>query len=191
MAMKRLFDIVLALVAGVLLSVPLLLIALMVRLTSSGSALYWSHRVGRNNSIFLMPKFRTMRIGTPPVATHLLSDPDEYLTPIGFFLRKSSLDELPQLWNILCGEMSLVGPRAEWSRIVVDYEKKIPSYHLRHLVKPGITGWAQVNYRYGSDLDDAIEKLRYDLYYIKNYSLVLDIEILLKTILKVCSLGGK
>jgi lipopolysaccharide/colanic/teichoic acid biosynthesis glycosyltransferase len=101
------------------------------------------------------------------------------------------LDELPQIFNVLRGDMSIVGPRAEWSRIVADYEIKIPSYHLRHLVKPGITGWAQVNYRYGSGLDDAVEKLRYDLYYIKNYSLVLDVEILLKTVLKVCSFGGK
>ena len=116
---------------------------------------------------------------------------DDRITRVGRFLRLVRLDELPQIFNVLRGEMSLVGPRAEWSRIVADYETKIPSYHLRHLVKPGITGWAQVNYRYGTGTDDAVEKLRYDLYYIKNYSLVLDIEILLKTILKVCSLGGK
>jgi len=140
--------------------------------------------------MFTLLKFRTMKVrdGEDDPYTR---DNDIRITRVGRLLRLMRIDELPQIFNVLRGEMSLVGPRAEWSRIVADYEKKIPSYHLRHLVKPGITGWAQVNYRYGSDLDDAIEKLRYDLYYIKNYSLVLDIEILLKTILKVCSLGGK
>jgi len=173
------------------IALPLmLLVAAAVILDSGFPAFYRQERVGRGEGMFTLLKFRTMKVrdGEDDPYTR---DNDIRITRVGRMLRLMRIDELPQIFNVLRGEMSLVGPRAEWSRIVADYEKKIPSYHLRHLVKPGITGWAQVNYRYGSDLDDAIEKLRYDLYYIKNYSLVLDIEILLKTILKVCSLGGK
>ena len=111
MTMKRLFDLLLAIAAGLILLIPILLVAVFVKATSAGPAVYWSNRVGRNNKIFRMPKFRTMQINTPAVATHLLTNPDQYLTPIGSFLRKSSLDELPQLWSILCGDMSFVGPR--------------------------------------------------------------------------------
>ena len=172
-------------------ALPLMaLVALAVAIDSGFPVFFRQERVGRGEKRFTLLKFRTMRV------RHEEDDPytrdkDERITRVGSLLRLVRLDELPQIFNVLTGDMSFVGPRAEWSRIVADYETKIPSYHLRHLVKPGITGWAQVNYRYGSGLDDAIEKLRYDLYYIKNYSLVLDIEILLKTILKVCSLGGK
>lgn len=177
---KRLFDIVLALIAGVLLSIPLLLIALTVRLTSIGPALYWSDRVGRNNGIFLMPKFRSMQIGTPPVATHLLPDPDEFLTPIGSFLRKSSLDELPQLWSILIGDMSFVGPRPalfnQYDLISLRTESGV------HELVPGLTGWAQVNGRDGLPIPD---KVKLDAEYLRRQSLWFDILILWLTLAKV------
>lgn len=173
------------------IAIPLMiLVAAAIVLDSGFPVFYRQERVGRGEGRFTLVKFRSMQVA-PDEGDPYTRDNDRRITRIGRFLRLSRLDELPQIFNVLRGEMSFVGPRAEWSRIVAEYETKIPSYHLRHLVKPGITGWAQVNYRYGSGLDDAIEKLRYDLYYIKNYSLVLDIEILLKTILKVCSLGGK
>ncbi len=173
------------------IALPLMaLVALAVIIDSGFPVLYRQERIGRGERPFTLVKFRTMRVRRHEDDPYT-RDKDTRITRIGRFLRLVRLDELPQIFNVLRGEMSLVGPRAEWSRIVADYETKIPSYHLRHLVKPGITGWAQVNYRYGSGTDDAVEKLRYDLYYIKNYSLVLDVEILLKTILKVGSFGGK
>ena len=173
------------------IAIPLMaLVALAVVIDSGFPVFYRQERIGRGEKRFTLLKFRTMHVREHEDDPYT-RDKDNRITRVGSFLRLVRLDELPQMFNVLQGDMSLVGPRAEWSRIVSDYETKIPSYHLRHLVKPGITGWAQVNYRYGSGLDDAIEKLRYDLYYIKNYSLVLDIEILLKTILKVCSFGGK
>jgi exopolysaccharide biosynthesis polyprenyl glycosylphosphotransferase len=168
----------------------MLLVGLAVLIDSGFPVFYRQERVGRGEGKFTLLKFRSMRVRKEEDDPYT-RDNDVRVTRVGRFLRLTRLDELPQIFNVLRGEMSIVGPRAEWSRIVADYETKIPSYHLRHLVKPGITGWAQVNYRYGADLDDAIEKLRYDLYYIKNYSLVLDVEILLKTILKVFSLGGR
>ena len=166
------------------------LVALAVLVDSGFPILYRQERIGRGEKRFTLLKFRTMRVRETEDDPYT-RDKDMRVTRVGRLLRLVRLDELPQIFNVLRGDMSIAGPRAEWSRIVADYETKIPSYHLRHLVKPGITGWAQVNYRYGSGLDDAIEKLRYDLYYIKNYSLVLDVEILLKTVLKVCSFGGK
>lgn len=172
-------------------ALPLMvLIAVAVAVDGGFPVFYRQERVGRGEKRFVLLKFRTMRVRQTQDDPYTREN-DERVTRVGRLLRLSRLDELPQIFNVLRGEMSFAGPRAEWSRIVADYETKIPSYHLRHLVKPGITGWAQVNYRYGSGLDDAVEKLRYDLYYIKNYSLILDIEILLKTILKVFSLGGK
>ena len=143
--MKRIFDYTAVLAAIFLFGLPMLLVALLVKLTSPGPALYWSDRVGKNNAIFRMPKFRTMRIDTPAVTTHLLSSPDEYLTPIGPFLRKSSLDELPQLWSVLKGDMSFVGPRPalfnQDDLIALRTEKGV------HRLIPGITGWAQINGR--------------------------------------------
>ena len=143
--MKRLFDLLLALAAAVILAVPVLLVALAVRLTSPGPALYWSERVGRRNKLFKMPKFRSMRVGTPAVATHLLADPKSVLTPIGSFIRKTSLDELPQLWSILVGDMSFVGPRPalfnQYDLIELRTQKGV------HTLVPGLTGWAQVNGR--------------------------------------------
>lgn len=172
-------------------ALPLMaLVAIAVLIDSGFPILFRQERIGRGERKFTLLKFRTMSVRETEDDPYT-RDNDTRVTRVGRLLRLVRLDELPQIFNVLLGDMSIVGPRAEWSRIVADYETKIPSYHLRHLVKPGITGWAQVNYRYGSGLDDAIEKLRYDLYYIKNYSLVLDVEILLKTVLKVCSFGGK
>ena len=143
--MKRLLDIAVSIAAFVILALPMLLIAASVRFTSSGPALYWSDRVGRKNRIFRMPKFRTMRVDAPVVATHLLNGPERYLTPIGSLLRKSSLDELPQLWSILKGDMSFVGPRPalfnQDNLIALRTEKGV------HELVPGLTGWAQVNGR--------------------------------------------
>src|ERR1700742_1121802 len=143
--MKRLFDLGLAITASVLLSPVLLVVVLLIRFTSKGPAVYWSNRVGRNNVIFRMPKFRSMRIDTPQVATHLLGKPDAYLTPIGGFLRKSSLDELPQLWSILKGDLSFVGPRPALFN-QDDLVALRTQYGVEKLV-PGLTGWAQVNGR--------------------------------------------
>lgn len=188
--LKTAADYVLAVLA-LPIALPLMaLVGLAVAIDSGFPVFYRQERVGRGEGKFTLLKFRTMRVRKEEDDPYT-RDGDSRITRVGRFLRLTRLDELPQIFNVLKGEMSIVGPRAEWSRIVADYETKIPSYHLRHLVKPGITGWAQVNYRYGSGLDDAIEKLRYDLYYIKNYSLVLDVEILLKTVLKVFSFGGK
>ncbi len=173
------------------MALPILfLTGLGIVIDSGFPVFYRQERIGRGERRFTLLKLRSMHVRDDeddPYTRHH----DERITRMGRFMRVTRLDELPQIFNVLRGDMSFVGPRAEWSRIVADYEKKIPSYHLRHLVKPGITGWAQVNYRYGANLDDAVEKLRYDLYYIKNCSLVLDIEILFKTILKVCSFGGR
>jgi exopolysaccharide biosynthesis polyprenyl glycosylphosphotransferase len=188
--LKTASDYALAVVALPIALPLMLLVGLAVLVDSGFPVLYRQERVGRGEGRFTLLKFRSMRVRKEEDDPYTREN-DNRVTRVGRFLRLTRLDELPQIFNVLRGEMSLVGPRAEWSRIVADYETKIPSYHLRHLVKPGITGWAQVNYRYGAGLDDAIEKLRYDLYYIKNYSLVLDIEILLKTILKVFSFGGK
>jgi O-antigen biosynthesis protein WbqP len=143
--MKRLFDLLLCILAVIVFLVPICLVALLVRLTSEGPILYWSDRVGVRNQVFRMPKFRTMRVGTPAMATHLLADPDSHLTPIGSFLRKASLDELPQLWSILCGDMSLVGPRPalfnQDDLIALRTEAGVD------LLVPGLTGWAQINGR--------------------------------------------
>lgn len=178
--MKRVFDVALALFAGLLLFVPLLAIWLLVRLTSAGPALYWSDRVGWRNCIFSMPKFRTMRIGTPAVATHLLANPDAHLTPVGSFLRKSSVDELPQLWSILAGDMSFVGPRPalfnQDDLVTLRTEQGV------HELLPGLTGWAQVNGRDGISIPD---KVKLDAQYLRRQSLWFDIRILWLTALKV------
>jgi O-antigen biosynthesis protein WbqP len=178
--MKRVFDVALALFAILLLCLPLLAVWLLVRLTSPGPALYWSDRVGRHNRIFSMPKFRTMRIGTPALATHLLTDPDAYLTPVGSFLRRSSLDELPQLWSILAGDMSFVGPRPalfnQDDLVALRTEQGV------HELLPGLTGWAQVNGRDGISIPD---KVRLDAQYLLRQSLWFDIAILWLTVLKV------
>lgn len=183
--MKRLFDLGLALCAAAILLVPVLLVALAVRLTSAGPALYWSDRVGRHNRIFRMPKFRSMRTDTPAVATHLLTDPAKYLTPIGPFLRKSSLDELPQLWSILKGDMSFVGPRPalfnQDDLIALRTEKGV------HELVPGLTGWAQVN---GRDELPIPQKVQLDAEYLERRSLLFDMKILWLTALKVLARDG-
>ena len=178
--MKRLFDLLLAVCAAIVLLLPVLLVALAVRFTSKGPALYWSDRVGRGNRIFKMPKFRSMRIGTPAVATHLLADPKAHLTPIGSFLRKSSLDELPQLWSILVGDMSFVGPRP--ALFNQDDLIALRTQHGVHELVPGLTGWAQVN---GRDELPIPEKVKLDAEYLRRRSLGFDIYILWRTFLKV------
>ena len=178
--MKRVFDIFLGCLAALILFVPVLMVAFAVRLTSKGPALYWSDRVGRNNVIFKMPKFRSMRVGTPAVATHLLADAQAHLTPIGSFLRKSSLDELPQLWSILAGDMSFVGPRPalfnQQDLIALRTEQGV------HTLVPGLTGWAQVN---GRDELPIPEKVALDVAYLQRQSLWFDIRILWLTFVKV------
>lgn len=183
--MKRLFDLVVALVAAVFLALPIMMTALAVRLTSPGPALYWSDRVGRHNRIFKMPKFRSMRIDTPAVATHLLQNPEQWLTPIGSFLRKSSLDELPQLWSILKGDMSFVGPRPalfnQDDLIALRTEKGV------HQLVPGLTGWAQVN---GRDELPIPQKVQLDAEYLERRTLLFDMKILWLTALKVLARDG-
>ena len=183
--MKRVFDICLGCLAALILLVPVLLVAMAVRLTSKGPALYWSDRVGRNNVIFNMPKFRSMRVGTPAVATHLLADGRSHLTPIGSFLRKSSLDELPQLWSILAGDMSFVGPRPalfnQQDLIALRTEQGV------HTLVPGLTGWAQVN---GRDELPIPEKVKLDVAYLQRQSLWFDIRILWLTFVKVLRRDG-
>jgi len=182
---KRLFDLVLAAFITIVLLLPIAIIALAVRLTSRGPALYWSDRVGSNNRIFKMPKFRSMRVGTPAVATHLLSDPKVYLTPIGSFLRKSSLDELPQLWSILIGDMSFVGPRPalfnQTDLIELRTQRGV------HLLAPGLTGWAQVN---GRDELPIPVKVQFDIDYLQRRSFTFDIRILWLTFVKVLKSDG-
>lgn len=183
--MKRTFDLLLAALASALLLVPISLVALVVRLTSNGPVLHWSDRVGRNNTIFKMPKFRSMKVGTPAVATHLLSDPKAYLTPMGSFLRKSSLDELPQLWSILVGDMSFVGPRP-----ALFNQDDLIALRTRqgvHELVPGLTGWAQVN---GRDELPIPEKVKLDVEYLHRQSLWFDIRILWLTFVKVLRHDG-
>ena len=178
--LKRLIDVVVSLTVLTILLPLLVLIAAAVSLETPGPAIFRQPRVGMSGRIFTILKFRTMR--EAPEGDLYTRIDDDRLTRLGFLLRRTRLDELPQLWNVLRGEMSLVGPRAEWTKCAQIYEKAIPNYHLRHLVRPGITGWAQVNYRYGENLQDAIEKLRFDLYYIRHFSLILDWSTILKTI---------
>jgi O-antigen biosynthesis protein WbqP len=182
---KRIFDLVLASVIIVVSMAPLVLIALLVRLTSIGTVLYWSDRVGSGNRIFRMPKFRTMQIGAPTVATHLLGNPDRYLTPIGSFLRKSSLDELPQLWNIIKGDMSFVGPRP-----ALFNQTDLIEMRTRcgvHCLVPGLTGWAQIN---GRDELPIPDKVALDVEYMHRQSLLFDIKIIFLTALKVVKRDG-
>jgi O-antigen biosynthesis protein WbqP len=183
--MKRLFDLVLALIATGILLLPIVIVAVLVKLTSKGSALYWSDRVGKDNQIFKMPKFRSMKVDTPVVATHLLKDPKTVLTPIGDFLRKSSLDELPQLWSILKGDMSFVGPRPA----LFNQDELIALRTVKgvHRLVPGLTGWAQIN---GRDELPIPQKVELDLDYMQRQSLWFDIQIVGLTFLKVIKSHG-
>jgi len=183
--MKRLFDLFTVIILLVLSSIPMILATVAVRLTSKGSALYWSDRVGKNNKIFKMPKFRSMLIDTPSVATHLLDNPDVYLSPIGGFLRRSSLDELPQLFSILKGDMSFVGPRPalfnQDDLVALRTEKGVDK------LLPGITGWAQVN---GRDELSIPDKVALDVEYLNRQSFWFDMKILWVTVLKVVKRDG-
>ena len=183
--MKRIFDIVLSIILLIVLILPMLLISLLIRFTSDGQALYWSDRVGKNGVVFKMPKFRSMQTNTPVVATHLMEQPDEFLSPVGGFLRRSSLDELPQLFSILEGDMSFVGPRPalfnQDDLIVLRVEKKVDR------LMPGITGWAQVN---GRDELSILDKVDFEVEYLNNQSLLFDIKILWMTFVKVIKRVG-
>ena len=178
--MKRIFDITIGLLIFILLLIPILLVSIMIKVTSKGDALYWSNRVGRNNVIFRMPKFRTMRTDTPQLATHLMDDPDMYLSPIGGFLRRSSLDELPQLFSILKGDMSFVGPRPALFNQddLITLRKK----HDLDQLLPGLTGWAQIN---GRDELPIPVKVALDVEYMERQTIWFDIHILWLTMLKV------
>jgi len=183
--MKRLFDLIFVVLVVFLLGLPLVLVALLVKLTSKGPVLYWSERVGRDNRIFRMPKFRSMHVGTPAVATHLLTDPATHLTPIGSFLRKSSLDEFPQLWSILKGDMSFVGPRP-----ALFNQDDLVSLRTQcgvHKLPPGLTGWAQIN---GRDELPIPEKVMLDAEYLHRRSLGFDLLILWRTFAKILSRDG-
>jgi O-antigen biosynthesis protein WbqP len=183
--MKRLFDLLLVALVALVLCLPLVLVAMLVKLTSKGPILYWSDRVGRNNRIFRMPKFRSMHIGTPALATHLLADPAAYLTPIGSFLRKSSLDEIPQLWSILKGDMSFVGPRPALfnQEDLISLRTQYAVYELL----PGLTGWAQIN---GRDELPIPEKVKLDVEYLHRRSLWFDVQILWGTFTKIIARDG-
>jgi sugar transferase (PEP-CTERM system associated) len=183
-ASKRLLDILVS-TLGLLLAAPLMaIVALAVRLTSPGPVLYHQKRVGQYGRVFTVHKFRSMRANaeaeTGPVWAS--KHGDSRVTPIGGLLRRTRLDELPQLWNVLMGEMSFVGPRPERPEFVAELSQQIPYYGQRHVVRPGITGWAQVCYTYGATTEDALQKLQYDLYYIKNLSITLDVFTILETI---------
>jgi O-antigen biosynthesis protein WbqP len=182
---KRIFDIIMAVSLFGLFCIPMMIIAVIITLSSRGPVLYWSDRVGINNEIFEMPKFRTMRTGTPAVATHLLENPGAYLTPFGNYLRKFSLDELPQLWSILKGDMSFVGPRPalynQDDLIALRTSKGI------HQIIPGITGWAQIN---GRDDIPIPQKVEYDEYYFRKSSFLFDLKILYMTAVKVIKAEG-
>lgn len=178
---KRMMDIMVSATALILVSPLLAAVALCVRLTDGGPVFFRQARIGLNKRTFDIVKFRTMTVGSEKGNLYTEVN-DSRLTRIGGRLRKWRLDELPQLWNVFRGDMSLIGPRPEWDRLVAGYERKVPCYHFRHLVKPGITGWAQVNYPYGANLHDTKRKLEYDLYYIRHFSFLLDASIVLKTL---------
>lgn len=178
--MKRLFDLFLVILIFMVLIIPIFILWLAVKFSSNGPGLYWSDRVGRNNILFKMPKFRTMQLDTPVVATHLLHEPEAHLTIIGSFLRRSSLDEMPQLWSILVGDMSFVGPRPalfnQYDLIKLRTSKGV------HAITPGLTGWAQVNGR--DDLSIA-KKVNFDVEYLKKRSFIFDLKILYLTLIKI------
>lgn len=177
--LKRVSDLLFSLV-GLLVGTPVMLAcALAIWAEDRKSPLFLQTRIGRNGVPFQIIKLRTMRVVAGDLYT---AKGDARITRIGRFLRKSRLDEVPQLWNVFKGDMSLIGPRCEWDQLVARYEKEIPYYHFRHLVKPGITGWAQVNYPYGANLEDTRRKLEYDLYYIRHFSFLLDASIVVKTV---------
>ena len=178
--MKRSFDIILALIASLILILPFIIITIIVRLTSKGPAIFWTKRVGKNNDLFDMPKFRSMYIETPEVTTHLLKDSQSYITPVGKILRKTSLDEIPQLYSVLKGDMSFVGPRpALYNQ---DDLIELRTKNSVHTILPGVTGWAQIN---GRDEISIPAKVELDTYYLKNRSIIFDIKIIFLTFFSV------
>lgn len=178
---KRIVDVVGALI-GLLLTAPVLLATwILIKLTSKGPALFCQKRVGLHEREFTLYKFRSMKLGADKEGDYT-SAKDPRVTKVGEFLRKSRIDEIPQLWNVLKGDMSIIGPRPEWNKLVREYEANVELYHFRHMIRPGITGWAQVNYPYGANLEDTINKLKYDLYYVRYYSFLLDVSIVVKTV---------
>ena len=177
---SRFFNVLLSLLASILLILPFLIVSLLVKLTSPGPIIHWSKRIGRDNSIFLMPKFRTMKIDTPQVATHLLQNGINFLTPIGSFLRKSSLDEIPQLWSVLIGDMNLVGPRP--ALFNQEDLMKLRTEFGVHKIAPGVTGWAQIN---GRDELPIPEKVKFDKEYLDRRSVSFDLKIIVLTVYKV------
>ncbi|MDO8496760.1 MAG: sugar transferase [bacterium] len=181
--LKRFFDLVFSFILGIIVLPFIPLVALMIKMSSPGPVFYRQKRVGQNGKNFEIIKLRTMRKDAEKITGAVWAKENDPRTTIfGKFLRKTRIDELPQLWNILKGEMSFVGPRAERPEFLEDLKKEVPFYEERYIIKPGLTGWAQINYRYGSSIADTAEKLQYDLYYIKNRSLILDLGIILKTI---------
>jgi sugar transferase (PEP-CTERM system associated) len=191
LAFKRVVDFWAAL-GGLLVSLPIMtIVAIAVKLTSAGPIFYHQKRVGERGEVFTLHKFRSMRVDAESSSGAVWSrDGDERVTPIGRFLRQMRLDELPQLWNVMRGDMSLIGPRPERPEFVLQLTQAIPYYGQRHVVKPGLTGWAQVRYAYGSSVEDSMEKLQYDLFYIKNMSLIMDAVIMLSTVKTVLSRRG-
>jgi O-antigen biosynthesis protein WbqP len=183
--MKRVFDVILSLAALGIFFLPMMIIAFLVRLTSAGPAIHWSKRIGRNNKLFLMPKFRSMKTNTPQLATHLLSESTSYITSVGAFLRKTSLDELPQLWSVLKGDMSVVGPRP--ALFNQDDLVALRTRYNVHTLRPGITGWAQVN---GRDELPVPIKVNFDKEYLEKQSLMFDFSILIRTVCNVIKREG-
>ena len=184
-SLKRIVDLILAGISCILLFIPIILISLSIFFTSKGKVLYWSNRIGKNNQIFKMPKFRTMRVDTPEVATHMLTNPQSYLTKIGSLLRRSSMDELPQIWSIFVGDMSFVGPRPA----LFNQEDliKLRTECGVHEIIPGLTGWAQIN---GRDELSITEKVLLDRYYLDNQSLLFDVVIIIRTLFKIVRKDG-
>lgn len=189
--LKTLIDFILGLFLFLLVLPLMLLTSLIIKLEDFGPVLFTQVRVGKFERPFLLYKFRTMSVGAGENENLYTSKNDRRITKVGRFLRLTRIDELPQLWNVVKGDMSIIGPRAEWNKLVDIYKKEIPFYHLRYMVKPGITGWAQVNYGYGADIRDTFEKLQYDLYYIKHYSPHMDASIILKTLFTILSASGR
>lgn len=188
---KNIMDYILAIFVAVLTLPIMILSAIIIKLESKGPILFKQNRIGLGNKPFTVYKFRSMKIHDEKVHSRYAEDNDERITRFGNFMRKTRIDELPQLWNVLKGEMSFVGPRCEWDKLCKEYEKEIPFYNIRHSVKPGLTGWAQVRYPYGMGVEDALQKLTYDIYYIKHQNLSFDIIILFKTMKIVLFGRGK
>jgi len=188
---KRLFDLILALFVTIITLPIMVIAAIIVKLESKGPIFFSQSRIGLGDESFQIYKFRSMRLHDENAHSRYAQEKDNRITKFGKIMRKTRIDELPQLWNVIKGDMSFIGPRAEWDKLCKEYEEKIPFYNIRHSVKPGLTGWAQVRYPYGMGVEDALEKLRYDLYYIKHQNLAFDIMILFQTVKIVIFGKGK